>query len=89
MKMGIIPACFNLEGKNPLSTEMFGIKTTCDISKLSQRFVVIFMPNITTNHAITCTSFRENNTDKPRQGPSPSRMTEQTQILQRYLECIF
>ena len=46
---------------------IFGINTTRDISKLSQisRAVtynnfeislVVFMPNITTNHAITCTN---------------------------------
>ena len=43
---------------------IFGINTTCDISKLSQitynNFeisLVVFMPNITTNHAITYTNF--------------------------------
>ena len=42
---------------------IFGINTTCDISKLSQitynNFeisLVVFMPNITTNHAITYTN---------------------------------
>ena len=51
---------------------IFGINTTTDISKLSQIFtrltareitynnfeisVVVFMPNITTNHAITYTN---------------------------------
>ena len=46
---------------------IFGVNTTCDISKLSQisRAVtnnnfeislVVFMPNITTNHAITYTN---------------------------------
>ena len=44
---------------------IFGINTTCDISKLSQitynNFeisLVVFMPNITTNHAITYTNSR-------------------------------
>ena len=34
---------------------IFGINTTHDISKLSQisKSLVVFMPNITTNHAIT------------------------------------
>ena len=47
---------------------IFGINTTCDISKLSQitrlmareircnNFEMVFMPNITTNHAITYTN---------------------------------
>ena len=49
---------------------IFGINTTCDISKLSQislaaheitynnfeMSLVVFMPNITTNHAITYTN---------------------------------
>ena len=42
---------------------IFGINTTCDISKLSQitynNFeisLVVFIPNITTNHAITYTN---------------------------------
>ena len=42
---------------------IFGINTTCEISKLSQitcnNFeisLVVFMPNITTNHAITDTN---------------------------------
>ena len=40
---------------------IFGITTTCDISKLSQLYhnfeiwLVLFMPNITTNHAVTYT----------------------------------
>ena len=40
---------------------IFGITTTCDISKLSQLYhnfeisPVLIMPNITTNHAITYT----------------------------------
>ena len=40
---------------------IFGITTTCDISKLSQLYhnleisLVLFMPNITTNHAISYT----------------------------------
>ena len=41
---------------------IFGITTTCDISKLSQLShhnfeisLVLFMPNITTNHVITYT----------------------------------
>ena len=40
---------------------VFGITTTCDISKLSQLYhnfeisLVLSMPNITTNHAITYT----------------------------------
>ena len=41
---------------------IFGINTTSDISKLSQILynnfqilLVAFMPNITTNHAISCT----------------------------------
>ena len=54
---------------------IFGIKTTSDISKLSQislakRLVkfrqynnfeislMVFMPNVTTNHAITYTNFK-------------------------------
>ena len=52
---------------------IFGINTACDISKLSQIFtcltareitynnfeisLVVFMPSITTNHAITYTNF--------------------------------
>ena len=43
---------------------IFGINTTCEISKLSQIscnnfeiLLVVFMPNITTNHAITDTNF--------------------------------
>ena len=56
---------------------IFGINTTCDISKLSQNFtrleapeitynnleifLVVFMPNITTNPAITYTNDRNNN----------------------------
>ena len=42
---------------------IFGLNTTCDISKLSQitynNFeisLVVFMPNIITNHAITYTT---------------------------------
>ena len=41
---------------------IFGITTTCNISKLSQLYhnfeiwLVLFMPNITTNHAVTYTS---------------------------------
>ena len=42
---------------------IFGINTTCDISKLSQIMhnnfeisLMVFMPNITTNHAITYTN---------------------------------
>ena len=42
---------------------IFGLNTTCDISKLSQitynNFeisLVVFMPNIITNHAITTTT---------------------------------
>ena len=42
---------------------IFGRNTTCDISKLSQRItiyfdisLVVFMPNITTNHTITFTN---------------------------------
>ena len=40
---------------------LFGITITCDMSKLSQFYhnfeitLVLFMPNITTNHAITYT----------------------------------
>ena len=44
---------------------IFGINTTRDISKLSQIMynnfeisLVVFMPNITTNHAITYTNFK-------------------------------
>ena len=42
---------------------IFGINTTCDIAKLSQitynnfeTSLMVFMPNITTNHAITYTN---------------------------------
>ena len=45
---------------------IFGINTTCDISKLSQitynNFeisLVVFMPNITTNYAITHTNIKQ------------------------------
>ena len=34
---------------------IFDINTTHDISKLSQISLVVFIPNITTNHAITYT----------------------------------
>ena len=42
---------------------IFGINTTCDISKLPQMYnnseisLAVFMPNITKNHAITYTNF--------------------------------
>ena len=52
---------------------IFGINTTRDISRLSQIslareitynnfeiWLVVFIPNITTNHAITYTNLREN-----------------------------
>ena len=47
------------------NTYMWKLQTFCDISKFSQISItfnnfeislVVFMPNITTNHAITCTN---------------------------------
>ena len=90
--MGITTACFNLEGKDPLSTEMFGILRPLVIFQDCLNFtynnfeilLVVFMPNITTNHAITCTNFRESNTEAlvtSKRLKSLSRMTEQTQFF--------
>ena len=61
---------------------IFGINTTCDISKLSQIYnnfeisLVVFMPNITTNHAITYTNSLDafqNNYIKGKQGRTAKR----------------
>ena len=58
---------------------IFGLNTTCDISKLSQitynNFeisLVVFMPNIITNHAITTT------TTPPPPPPPPTTTTTTT-----------
>ena len=55
---------------------IFGINTTRDISKLSQitynNFeisLVVFLPNITTNHAITYTNTKKNLTISNGTGP--------------------
>ena len=52
--------------------------------------LVVFMSNITTNHAITYTNFRENNAEEAliisKRLKCPW-ITEQIQILKRHLEC--
>ena len=68
---------------------IFGINTTRDISKLSQitynNFEIspeVFMPNITTNHAITYTNFDR------RVRNLHSRVNKQLQVIKKFRKLI-